>query len=369
MNILEVLKTYAAPDRLIVYAMVICMAVGALDYLMGDKWRLGSKFIEGFRAFGSLAITMTGILVLVPLIEKYVAPALIPLCRTLGIDPSMFAGTLLACDMGSYQLAERIALSPEGAALGGMILSSMMGATVVFNIPVALGIISKDDHAAMARGMLFGFVTVPVGCFVGGLMAGCELLMLLRNLIPVVIFAAVICVLLIAAPRVIIKVFIVFGQVINVIATIAAVIAIASTLTGFTIIPDLGSATDAMGVVVSVVMILPGAYVMIELLSRALKTPFSKLGGLLGINDRSTLGLLSSLANTVPTFSLIKDMDERGKVINFAFAVGAGFVLGDHLAFCSASDSSLILPLIVGKLTAGVTAEQLASLRTILLEA
>ena len=99
---------------------------------------------------------------------------------------------------------------------------------------------------------------------------------------------------------------------------------------------------------------------MVTLVSKLLKKPFEKAGKLLGIGDKSTLGLVTSMANAVPTFGLIKDMDERGKVLNFAFLVSAGYLLGDHLAFCSAMDAELVLPTLVGKLTGGVTAAAVA---------
>ena len=47
-----------------------------------------------------------------------------------------------------------------------------------------------------------------------------------------------------------------------------------------------------------------------------------------------------------------------------AFAVSAAFVFGDHLAFSAGYDPEMILPLIAGKLCAGITAVCLALLIT-----
>ena len=68
----------------------------------------------------------------------------------------------------------------------------MLGATVVFTIPVALGILNPKDRPALAKGVLSGIVTVPVGVLVGGLVAGFPILMVLRNLIPIVLIALLI---------------------------------------------------------------------------------------------------------------------------------------------------------------------------------
>ena len=55
-------------------------------------------------------------------------------------------------------------------------------------------------------------------------------------------------------------------------------------------------------------------------------------GRWLGINDAAAAGLIASLANSIATFGMVKDMNRRGKVVNIAFAVSAAFVFGDHLA-------------------------------------
>ena len=357
---MDILQSHLTPSQIIIDLMVVCMILGALDHIFGNRFSLGSQFLEGFAAFGSIAPTMTGVLVLVPLISTYLSPVVTPVCQAVGIDPAMFAGALLACDMGGYPLACELAADPQAAGLSGMILASMMGAAIVFNIPVSLGIIDKADRPAMSKGILCGFITIPVGCFFGGLTAGYDLVFLLKNLVPVLLISVIICVFLGLLPDVITRVFLIFGKVIGIAATAAATVAIAEALTGITIIPGLGSAYDAMEVLVSIILVLPGAYVMVTIVSKLLKTPFEKAGRLLGINDKSTLGLVTSMANAVPTFGLIKDMDERGKVLNFAFLVSAGYLLGDHLAFSSAMDATLVLPTLVGKLTGGVTAAAVA---------
>ena len=55
----------------------------------------------------------------------------------------MFATTLLACDMGGYPLAKELALTAQAASFSGVIIGSMMGPTIDFTIPVALGELKK----------------------------------------------------------------------------------------------------------------------------------------------------------------------------------------------------------------------------------
>lgn len=351
------------PDILTV-CMVLFMFVGVLDHVCGNRFGLGEQFLEGFRAFGSLAVTMTGVLVLLPYLESLLVPVLTPACTALGMDPAMLSGIVLACDMGGLPLAQSLAVTPEGTGLGGMILGSMMGANIVFNIPVALGIVPKEDRRAMSKGILCGFIAIPVGCFFGGLTAGYGVLVTLKHLLPVIVISLCIALLLWLVPDGITKAFLIFGKIIAAVSALAAAAAIGQTLTGFVLLPRLGDIREAMDLVVNIVLVLPGAYVMVTLLSRLLKKPFGKLGQLLGINETATLGLLTTIANAVPTIGLIRDMDKRGKILNFAFLVSAGYMLGDHMAFCSASMPEMVLPMIVGKFTGGLGGLAIALLMT-----
>ena len=73
---------------------------------------------------------------------------------------------------------------------------------------------------------------------------------------------------------------------------------------------------------------------------------------------------MATLANNIPMFQMMGEMDRRGKVVNVAFAVSAAFVFGDHLGFTAGFDSTMIFPMIVGKLVGGVTAVAVAMLIT-----
>ena len=49
-------------------------------------------------------------------------------------------------------------------------------------------------------------------------------------------------------------------------------------------------------------------------------------------------------------------MDNRGKVVNIAFAVSAAFVFGDHLGFTAGFAPQMLPAVIAAKLTGGVCA-------------
>ena len=158
--------------EIVIGIMGLFAALGALDRIAGNRLGLGKEFEEGILAMGSLAMAMLGIICLAPVLAALLKPVIVPVYGFLGADPAMFAGTILACDMGGGALASQLTQDAAAAGLGGVITGSMLGATVVFTIPVAMGILDKQDRPAMAKGILCGIVTIPVGILAGGLTAG-----------------------------------------------------------------------------------------------------------------------------------------------------------------------------------------------------
>ena len=343
-------------NEIIIYIMVLFMVIGGIDKCIGNKFGYGEKFEEGIMAMGSLAVAMVGIISLAPVLGKLLTPIVGPIYSALGADPSMFATTLLANDMGGAPLALSMAKDPQSGLFAAFILGSMMGPTIVFTIPVALGIIEKEDKPFLAKGILSGITTIPLGCLAGGLAAGFPIGMVLRNLVPIIIFAVLICIGLWKIPEKMTKGFAVFGQAVVIIITIGLVASIIEALTGFVVIPGMAPITDGLGTVGAIAIVLAGAYPLVHFITKVFGKPLELLGKGLGMNEAGAAGLVATLANNIPMFGILKDMDANGKVMNVAFAVSAAFVFGDHLGFTAGYNKTMVFPMIVGKLVAGVTA-------------
>ena len=344
--------------------MAVFAVLGAGDRILGNRFGLGQEFENGILAMGSLALAMLGIITLAPVLAGLLKPVVAPVFSFLGADPAMFAGTILACDMGGGALAQEMTTDPQAALLGGVICGSMLGATVVFTIPVALGILQPEDRPAMAKGILCGIVTVPVGILVGGLTAGFPVGMVFRNLIPIVLIAALIVLGLWKAETAMIKGFTVFGKGVVAVITVGLAAAVVEELTGFALIPGMAPVEEGFLTVGAIAVVLAGAFPLVAVATKLLKRPLVKLGGLLGINGQAAAGLVASLANSIATFSLVKEMDYRGKVVNIAFAVSAAFVFGDHLGFAAGFAPEILPAMILGKLAGGITAVGIALLLT-----
>ena len=347
----------------IVWIMMIFMVLGAIDRIIGNRLGLGEEFENGINAMGPLALAMVGVVSLGPVLATILKPVVVPVYQFLGADPAMFATTLLACDMGGYPLAMELALDPEAGRYAGIILGAMMGPTIVFTIPVALGIIKKEDQRWLAMGILAGIITIPIGCIIGGLVAGWSFGMVAVNMIPVTIVSILIAVGLWRIPEKMITGFNYFGKGVVIMITIGLAAIIWETLTGMVVIPGLAPIADGIAIVGSIAIVLAGAYPMVRVITKVFSKPLMRLGGLLGMGEVAAAGMIATLANNIPMFAMMKDMDNRGKVINSAFAVSAAFTFGDHLGFTAGvGEQSLIFPMIVGKLVAGITAVAIAML-------
>ncbi len=351
-------------DQVLITLMAAFAGLGALDRIFGNRFGIGQEFENGIQAMGSLALAMVGIVCLAPVLATVLRPVVVPVFRFLGADPAMFAGSILACDMGGGPLARELTDNPQAAGLGGVITGSMLGATIVFTIPVALGILKEEDRPALAKGILCGIVTIPVGILVAGLTAGYSIGMVARNLVPIVILAGLIALGLWLAEDKMVRGFAVFGKIVVAVITVGLAAAVIQALTGFAMIPGMVDISEGFQTVGTIAIVLAGAFPLVSAVTRLLQKPLMAVGKLLGINDTAAAGLIASLANSIATFGMVKDMNPRGKVVNIAFAVSAAFVFGDHLGFTAGFAPELLGPVILGKLAGGISAVLLALLLT-----
>ena len=366
-------------NSVIMLIMMIFMVVGAVDKIMGNKFGYGEEFENGFNAIGPLALSMAGVVAAAPVLAKILGPIITPIYTAIGADASMFATTLLACDMGGYPLAMQLASDQAIGSFAGLILGTMMGPTIVFTIPVALGIISKEDRSYLGAGVLAGMITIPLGCIVGGLamsaMTDYKLSIgtILINLVPVIVIAALIILGLWLAPAKMISGFNVFGTGVTIVITALTAIAVFEQITGImfplfdvmaTPAADTGTTplNDGLLVCGQIGIVLIGAFPMVKWITKTFGGALSKVGGALGINDKASAGMVANLANNIAMFNIMGEMDPKGKLLNVAFAVSAAFVFGDHLGFTAGVDQSMVTPVIIGKLVAGITAVIVANL-------
>ncbi len=360
-------------SSLVMTIIAVFSVVGLIDKVRGNKRGYGEKFDDGFNAMGPLALAVVGIVALSPVLQQVLGPIITPVYGWLGANPAMFPASFFALDMGGYALATQLA--GDNVAVGqyaGLIVASMMGITVCFTIPFALTMLKKQDHPLLAMGILVGLITLPIGCLIGGLLMNTTstplgLGELLSNTLPVIILAGLVVIGLLISQKAMLKGFSVFGKGMTFIINVSPVIAIFQYLTGlrlplFNLMVEhdavLGGVPLEIGLLLVglIAIVLTGAFPMIHFLNKHLGRHMQKLGDKIGINSEASTGLLTQLASSIPVWGVIDTMNDRGKLINIAFAVSGSFVFGDVLAFVGGANPEMVFPVIAAKLTAGVLA-------------
>lgn len=342
---------------------MIVMAAGAVlggvDRLRGNKWGFGDKFESGFMMLGSMALSMAGMICLTPVLAQGLEQVIVPFYRLIGVDPAMF-GSLLAIDMGGYPLARDLAEDPLLGSYAGLVAASIFGCTIVFTIPIGMGMIPRADRPLFAQGIMLGLAAMPVGLVVGGLFCGLSPLACLHQNLPVLVLALLLLLGLWKIPDKLVRGFCLLAEGIRWLVTIGLVLAAVEFMTGWSPLPGMAPIEEAMATVSSIGVVLLGSLPAAELVRRLLVRPFAWLGERLGMKPQSLTAMLVGLVSALPTLSMFPDMDDRGKVAAGAFLVSGTSLLAAHMAFTISTEPQMLAAVVAAKLSGALSAVLLA---------
>lgn len=376
----------------VIYVIMICAVIGALASIRNDESELGREFLEGLYSIGPIFVPVAGIMAATPLLATLVKAVFGPAFNAIGADPAIAATTFIAVDMGGYQLADALAATKESWIMA-MITGYMAGATIVFSIPVGLAMLDKKDHKYMALGVMSGLLTIPVGVFISsGILsltnakvreiistdadAAYQLALTFgqigANLVPLIIICGLLALGLWLKPDMMIKGFIWFGKLMDAGIKLVLVFSIVEYFTGVfstvfgswgfnPIIADAEDQFRALETAGYIGIMLAGAFPMVYLIKKYLARPLEAIGRRFGFSSVGSAGILAGAANILALFRIIKDMPAADKVKTIAFSVCSAFLIGDHLAFTANFQPTMILPVMIGKLSAGILAIAIAS--------
>ena len=219
----------------VIALIMLSAAIGAVASIRDPDKGLGKEFLEGLHSIGHIFIPVAGIMAAIPLLSQFVDSVFGPVLNYVGADPAIAATSLIAVDMGGYQLADRLAESRESWIMA-MMVGYMAGATIVFSIPVGLAMVERRDHKYLALGVLSGILSIPVGVLISSVVISLtdplvravpktdgqstiqlhlELGTIGTNLIPLVVFVLLIALGLRLFPNTMIRGFMVFGRLLD----------------------------------------------------------------------------------------------------------------------------------------------------------
>jgi ethanolamine transporter len=369
----------------VIYVIMACAVIGAIASLLDAESELGKEFLAGLHSIGPIFIPVAGTMAAIPFISSFISQWLAPLFSALGADPGIAGPIFIASDMGGYQLAHALAHDPEGWMLG-LITGFQSGSTLIFVIPVGLAMLAKADHKYMALGIMAGLLSIPISIITIAMAmqwlgldvrpdintsgAATQALhftlpMLLRNLLPLILFCVALAAALRYVPGLMVRLFLALGRAMYTAATLVLVASIVEYFTGAfshafggwgfaPIIADKEDQFRALEISGYVGIMLCGAFPMVCLIKRYLSRPLELMAARVGMSPVGAAGLLAASANILAMFRLVAEMPPKDKVLVIAFSVCAAFTFGDHMAYSANFQPTLILPLIIGKLSGGL---------------
>lgn len=348
-------------------------AVGGVDLLLGNRRGYGAKFEGGFNAMCSLAIPLVGMMSLAPVLSALLQPIASALFSSIGANPAMFPAMLLSSDLGAYSLAVELAGGDVSMQnYSGLLLGSMLGCTTCFTIPVGLSMVKGTRQVLFSLGILIGLTTIPLGMMAGGWAMNyfgnpIGISKMLINIVPVIAFSVLIAISLWFFLETSICCFEKFGKFVRALTIVGVILAVFQYQTGIRIPPfeamvepnPLTGAIpfeEALRTLTTIGIFLTGAFPLVEFVNRHFRRGFAILGNRLLMDENGVTGLLAGTANLVPMFDLLDKMNDCSILINAAFAVSASCAFGDFIGFAAGVDPTMIAPMVIGKLTGGLSA-------------
>lgn len=342
--------------NIVLYIVAVFFLIGAIDYIEGNRLKLGEVFANGIKTMGALGISMIGILSLIPFFSKILNEVLVPVARKVSLDASIFAGSLIAIDMGGFNLSKDLASSVEMGQFSGILMASILGCTISFTLPLSIGLVKKENLEILFKGILCGIITMPIGLLIGGFMLNVPIVSLVYNLIPVIIIAILLAIGIIFATSKIIFIFRCIGKGITFISVLGLIIQGIKSICGITLLDNLMPLSEVLTIVGKIAIFLGGAYVMLEVIKMSLSKFLEVLSKKLSININSITALIGSLASAIVIFADYDKLDDNGKIICTAFSVGGAYVFGGQMGYVSSVSPESLHIYIAVKLLCGIFA-------------
>lgn len=344
---------------MLTFVIALGALIGAFDCIRGNRLGLGEKFEEGFLCLGTAALGIAGIICIAPVLGNVLRPAVVPFYHLLGMDPAMF-GSLLANNMGGYPLAMELADDVQMGLFSGLVVSSMLGAALVYTIPVGLGIVQETEKEPFTKGIMIGMIPIPLGAAVGGIMMGLPIGRIVWNSLPTILVTVVLIGGFIFWPARLVRGFLTVSKAIRAVSVFGLGTAAFASLTGFDLIPGMERLESAMEIIGGMGIVQLGSIPMAALFLRIFKKPLAWLGERLSVNGASVGSLPVACVNVISVFTMVKDMDRKGIVISAAWCTNAIALFTAHLAYTKAVSPEMVAPVLASKVVSGLAAVGIA---------
>lgn len=338
----------------LVGCITVSFVVALIDLFRGSPWGVGNELQRGFDMAGPLLLLMTGYICLAPVLAAVLKPSLLPLAHLFGVDPSFAAGLCLAVDSGGAPLAMEMADSHVLGKFSGYVVGSVLGPTLTFTVPVALMGKKLKESIPIINGLMAGIIASPIGIFVGGLLLGLPLGILLKQMVPLVLFVLFLTVLLQKYPHLMAAFLVLLAKFSLIVSYGGLACVLIQKVLSYSILPDLLPFEDAIVTIGGIALLLGGAYPFVVFIHRLTASCLDPILIKFGFSEEGAAGLMMTVVNSMAMFSRLGKMSENDVVLNTAFAVSGAWLLGDHFCFVAQVEPGLLMPVFISKLVASL---------------
>ena len=292
--------------------LLIFALLGAVDKLLNNRFGLAEELDKGLTMMGSLALSMSGIYCFSIMLGEFLS-AHLGWAEALPFDPSVIFSSVLAIDMGAYSITATLTSDPSMVLFTGVLLSSTLGTTISFTLPVALSGASRENTSQLMGGMVYGIVTVPVA---------------------LVVICGLLCAAIFLFKEATTRVFLFLGNAIRWLSVVLFVLLVAQIYLGIPFVRD-ALVSEILAIVFKITIVVCGSFILSKLVLRYFMGPILFLARKLHITT-----------------------------MNAAGSVSCAYAIGGLLAFVAAVAPQASAVFLVAKLAAGAAALFLASRAT-----
>ena len=335
--------------------MLVFAGIGFIDKALGSKWGLASQFEQGLHTMGVMVIPIVSICTVGTEFIRRHTDQVMALSDHLFFDPSMIIGAILAPDMGGYFISREIAASPQLLVLSGVVLGTLLGQAITFQMPVFMASIEKQDYPFMFRGFIVGIIMIPAGLIVAELMLRMPIGLFLRQFLPILVICAILALCLWKVPEGTTIFFTWFARFVNWLFYLMFAVAVIGVFIPKLAYASMESIEEAILIVFKSAIIIAGSLVMSELILKFFRRQINAAAGKIGIDEVSAVSLLMTCATSLAVMPLFGRMNDKGKEVVAAFSLSGSFVIGGSLAFVSnVTDGYTVLIFVVTKFVCGI---------------
>ena len=335
--------------------MLIFAAAGFADKALGSRWGLSESFDRGLGIMPTMVIPVMSICTVGSEFIKRHTDAIAGLSDGLFFDPTTIIGAVLPPDFGGFFIVRGMTDSPELLVFNGVILGTLLGQAISFQLPVFMAATDREDHPHIFRGFIVAIAIVPVGMLAGALCIRMPFGLFLRQLLPVLILCLIIAAGLYFAPSQTARIFAVFAKLVNWLFYALFAMAVIGIFIPSLAYAGQDSVQEALLIIFKCAVVAAGALVMSELILKVFRRQIQKISARIGINEVSAVSLLMTCATSLAILPLYPRMDPKGKQIVSAFSLSGAYMFGGSMAFVSnVTDGFTVAVFVFVKILCGV---------------